>query len=92
MVGRHGFREYYNPLNGEGLAAHRFGWSTLMVDLLPSGDRALGGPEPPFRGSVRAELLSMGGEAAVETARRLGARAVATRRRLWGGSTGCRPV
>ena len=87
MIGRHGFREYYNPLNGEGLAAQRFGWSTLIVDLLPSGDRTLGSLEPQFRGSVRAELLSMGGEAAVETGRRLGARAVATRRRLSGGST-----
>ena len=35
LVERHGFREYYNPINGEGLAARRFGWSTLLVDLLP---------------------------------------------------------
>jgi hypothetical protein len=37
MVGaveRHGFREYYNPHDGDGLAARRFGWSTLLVDLL----------------------------------------------------------
>ena len=34
VVERHGFREYYNPLNGEGLAARRFGWSTLLVDLV----------------------------------------------------------
>jgi glyoxylase-like metal-dependent hydrolase (beta-lactamase superfamily II) len=33
VVERHGFREYYNPLNGEGLAARHFGWSTLLVDL-----------------------------------------------------------
>ena len=33
-VERHGFREYYNPLTGRGLAARNFGWSTLLVDLL----------------------------------------------------------
>ncbi len=31
---RHGFREYYNPLTGRGLAAGGFGMSTLFVDLL----------------------------------------------------------
>ena len=35
LVERHGFREYYNPLTGAGLAARRFGWSTLLVDMLP---------------------------------------------------------
>jgi glycogen debranching enzyme len=34
VVDRHGFREYYNPLNGIGLAARNFGWSTLLVDLI----------------------------------------------------------
>jgi glycogen debranching enzyme len=34
VVERHGFREYYNPLNGEGLAARQFGWSTLLLDLV----------------------------------------------------------
>ena len=29
-----GFREYYNPLTGAGLAARDFGWSTLIVDLM----------------------------------------------------------
>jgi glycogen debranching enzyme len=38
LVERHGFREYYNPLLGEGLAARHFGWSTLLVDLLPAPD------------------------------------------------------
>ena len=38
LVERHGFREYYNPLNGEGLAARRFGWSTLLIDLLGGAD------------------------------------------------------
>jgi hypothetical protein len=32
-VDRHGFREYYNPLTGRGLAARDFGFSTLLVDL-----------------------------------------------------------
>ncbi|MEJ7797750.1 MAG: hypothetical protein WKF42_04555 [Solirubrobacteraceae bacterium] len=31
---RHGFREYYHPLTGEGLAARGFGWSTLLADLV----------------------------------------------------------
>jgi hypothetical protein len=31
---RHGFREYYNPLTGQGLAARSFGFSTLLIDLL----------------------------------------------------------
>ena len=37
-VDRHGFREYYNPLDGDGLAARHFGWSTLLADLLPVTD------------------------------------------------------
>jgi hypothetical protein len=83
MIDRHGFREYYNPLNGEGLAARHFGWSTLIVDLLPGvEDRVDSHIAAPFAGSVRDEILSMGGEAVAETGRRLGARAVATRRRL----------
>jgi glycogen debranching enzyme len=47
VTGRHGFREYYNPLDGDGLAARNFGWSTLLVDLLaneqplPEARRAL---------------------------------------------------
>jgi hypothetical protein len=32
---RHGFREYYNPLSGRGLAARDFGFSTLLIDMLP---------------------------------------------------------
>jgi hypothetical protein len=34
---RSGFREYYNPLTGHGLAARHFGISTLLVDLAPDG-------------------------------------------------------
>ncbi len=33
-VDRCGYREYYNPLTGRGLAARGFGFSTLLVDLL----------------------------------------------------------
>ena len=31
---RDGFREYYQPLTGQGLGARGFGWSTLLLDLL----------------------------------------------------------
>jgi hypothetical protein len=31
----HGFREYYGPRDGRGLAARGFGWSTLIADLVP---------------------------------------------------------
>ena len=72
LVERHGYREYYNPVNGEGLAARRFGWSTLLIDLLPLGADAPGAPiATPFHGSVPGELWAMGAEAASETRRRL---------------------
>ena len=78
LVERHGFREYYNPLNGEGLAARRFGWSTLLIDLLGGADGdGQGQSEGPFVGSLRDELRSMGSEAAGEAARRLNRRAAA---------------
>jgi hypothetical protein len=77
LVERHGFREYYNPLTGDGLAAGRFGWSTLLVDLLPAAGAASAETiAAPFEGSVRAELWSMGTEAASET-RRLASATVA---------------
>lgn len=38
-VEREGFREYYNPFSGDGLAARNFGWSTLLVDMLRRADR-----------------------------------------------------
>ena len=70
MVERHGFREYYNPLTGEGLAARRFGWSTLLVDLLPAPSD---GPpitdevdHEPHHGNVLEEALAMGREALSE--------------------------
>lgn len=34
MIEREGFREYYNPFSGRGLAARDFGWSTLLLDML----------------------------------------------------------
>ena len=78
LVERHGFREYYNPLNGEGLAARRFGWSTLLIDLLGGADGGgQGQSEGPFVGSLRDELRSMGAEAAGEAGRRLNRRAAA---------------
>lgn len=83
LVEAHGFREYYNPLNGEGLAARRFGWSTLLVELLPrTGELRADAEHPPYQGSVRDELLAMGTEAASETYRRLGEGAAAARARL----------
>jgi hypothetical protein len=33
-VERYGFREYYDPVSGKGLAARNFGFSTLLVELL----------------------------------------------------------
>ena len=86
LVARHGFREYYNPLNGEGLAARRFGWSTLLVDLL--GDASSGSAAPsdgPFVGSLRDELLSIGAEVAGETLGRINRRAQAAAKRFLPG-------
>jgi glycogen debranching enzyme len=73
LVERHGFREYYNPLNGEGLAARHFGWSTLLVDLLP---RPSGPPDRvpdqwPTEGTLLGEAVAMGREAAVAALRTL---------------------
>jgi hypothetical protein len=83
LVRRHGFREYYNPINGEGLGARRFGWSTLLVDLLPAPqDRLEDRGEAPFLGSVGRELIWMGTEAAIETGRMFGQRAQTARKRL----------
>jgi Glycosyl hydrolase family 63 C-terminal domain len=33
LVERHGFNEFYNPLNGEPVGVETFGWATLVVDL-----------------------------------------------------------
>lgn len=49
-VDRYGYRGYYNPLTGRGLAARGFGFATLLIDLLaergiataePSGERRI---------------------------------------------------
>ena len=46
---RHGFREYYNPLSGRGLAARGFGFSTLLIDLLAQSATAMPKPSAPQR-------------------------------------------
>jgi hypothetical protein len=71
LAERHGFREYYNPLNGEGLAARHFGWSTLLVDLLPAPGGAPDAPPDgwPAEGTVLGEAWAMGREAAGALAR-----------------------
>ena len=33
LIERAGFREYYNPYNGEGYGARDFGWSTIVLDM-----------------------------------------------------------
>ena len=33
LVSKSGFREYYNPVSGEGHGAEAFTWSTLLVDM-----------------------------------------------------------
>jgi len=33
LIERHGFREYFDPLNGAPGGAQGFGWSTLAIDL-----------------------------------------------------------
>ena len=43
-VDHHGFREYYNPLTGRGLAARGFGFATLLIDLLAECGIAAGAP------------------------------------------------
>jgi hypothetical protein len=47
---RHGFREYYNPLSGRGLAARGFGFATLLVDLL--AECGFDGDEPSGRARI----------------------------------------
>ena len=34
LILKSGFREFYNPITGQGYGAQRFGWSTLVVDML----------------------------------------------------------
>lgn len=42
LVERSGFREYYNPLTGEGMGARAFGTSTVLVECAALADEALG--------------------------------------------------
>ena len=49
LVARHGFREYYNPHTGHGMAASDFGFSTLLLDLLAQTAQLPGGPSAPGR-------------------------------------------
>jgi hypothetical protein len=40
LVGQSGFREYYDPLDGDGLGAERFSWSAaLTLDLLAQSEQ-----------------------------------------------------
>ena len=36
LVRREGFREFFNPLTGEGYGEKNFGWSTLVLDMILS--------------------------------------------------------
>jgi len=67
LAEQHGFREYYNPLNGEGLAARHFGWSTLLVDLLPDTDSPQDSADVAagVNGSLIGEICTVGSEAAL---------------------------
>jgi glycogen debranching enzyme len=42
LVERSGFREYYDPMTGEGFGASDFSWTALVLDLLVTleGDRS----------------------------------------------------
>jgi hypothetical protein len=39
LIRRGGFREYYNPLTGEGMGAHNFGVSTIALECAMLADR-----------------------------------------------------
>ncbi len=34
LIKQSGFREFFNPVTGEGYGAHNFSWSTLVVDMM----------------------------------------------------------
>jgi len=42
LVEEHGFREYYDPLTGEGAGAHDFSWSAVVLDMLARGEEQAG--------------------------------------------------
>jgi glycogen debranching enzyme len=41
LIEKSGFREYYNPITGEGYGAEGFTWSGLLVDMQPHEERAV---------------------------------------------------
>jgi glycogen debranching enzyme len=48
-VERYGYREYYNPHTGRGLGARRFGFATLLIDLLAQCGASAAEPSAPSR-------------------------------------------
>ena len=47
LVRTGGFREYFNPLTGEGLGAEHFSWTAaLVIDLIESRAHGSGSPDP----------------------------------------------
>jgi len=55
LVARSGFREYYDPFNGEGHGARDFAWTGLVLDMAAAlgaagGSRAKVGSGEPFSG------------------------------------------
>ncbi|MCJ8166750.1 trehalase-like protein [Pontibacter sp. E15-1] len=40
LIAKSGFREYYNPFTGEGLGAHSFTWSGLVLDMMQAQNGA----------------------------------------------------
>ncbi|EMR03337.1 hypothetical protein ADICEAN_01514 [Cesiribacter andamanensis AMV16] len=40
LIGKSGFREYYNPFTGEGYGAKEFTWAGLVVDMMQMEKRA----------------------------------------------------
>lgn len=41
VIAREGFREYYDPRDGHGMAAPQFGWSTLVCEMLDPAPQSL---------------------------------------------------
>jgi hypothetical protein len=69
-VERHGFREYYNPLDGDGLGARRFGWSTLIVDLLPAPDEPSERPQAQALSAPGAQASAGGSCSSASSSKR----------------------
>jgi hypothetical protein len=41
VIAREGFREYYDPRDGHGMAARQFGWSTLICEMADPAPQSL---------------------------------------------------